>query len=292
MVIKNVIICGLGALGLTYADKLKDFCNLKILVNKARLEKFKLTPPVFNNTVKYFDYILPEDHFKADLVIISTKSNGLSSAIEYLKNFISEKTIIISLINGISSEEKIREKYPMSKILNSYFIGHSAMEKDNKFYQDGIGKIVFEPNQELECFFKYSNIDYEISKNIKFSQWQKLGVNIVLNQLTAIENLTVGELRKKDYYLELAQNLLKEVSYVAQKTGLKGLDNYVQEVIDSANLIADDGITSMLQDVRKKRKTEVDIFSGEIIRLGKIYGIKTPFNEVVYNKIKLIEKEF
>ena len=41
-----------------------------------------------------------------------------------------------------------------------------------------------------------------------------------------------------------------------------------------------------------KAKTEVDIFSGEIISLGEKLGIKTPYNEDVYNKIKLIEKEF
>ena len=48
----------------------------------------------------------------------------------------------------------------------------------------------------------------------------------------------------------------------------------------------------MYQDVILKKKTEVDIFSGEIIRLGKEFGIKTPYNTDIYNKIKDIEKEF
>ena len=69
-------------------------------------------------------------------------------------NFVDKNTIIISLINGISSEDKIRSAYPNTTVLNSYFIGHSAMKLGNKFYQDGIGKIVFEPNESLENFFK------------------------------------------------------------------------------------------------------------------------------------------
>ena len=48
----------------------------------------------------------------------------------------------------------------------------------------------------------------------------------------------------------------------------------------------------MYQDVIAKRKTEVDIFSGEIIKLGKKYGIETPHNKDIYNKIKDIEKDF
>lgn len=292
MEIKNVLICGLGALGLTYANKLKNVCNLKILVDEARFKKFQKNPTIFNDEVQTFEYILPTQQEKADLIIIATKSNGLDSAIKYIANFVDDKTIIISLINGISSEEKIRSCYSKATVLNSFFIGHSAMKIGNKYYQDGVGKIVFEPNKDLENFFIKNQIDYEISKNIIYSQWQKLGVNIVLNQLTAIENLTVGELRRKDGYLLQAQRLLQEVLAVARKVGIINLDNYIQDVLDSINLIADDGITSMLQDVRNKRKTEVDIFSGEIIRLGKIYGIKTPYNEDVYNKIKLIEKEF
>ena len=48
MKIKNVIICGLGALGITYASKLKNICNLKILANNERIEKYKKKPPKFN----------------------------------------------------------------------------------------------------------------------------------------------------------------------------------------------------------------------------------------------------
>ena len=48
----------------------------------------------------------------------------------------------------------------------------------------------------------------------------------------------------------------------------------------------------MYQDVILEKKTEVDIFSGEIIQLGKIYGIKTPYNEKIYSKIKLLERDF
>ena len=70
------------------------------------------------------------------------------------------------------------------------------------------------------------------------------------------------------------------------------LENYEDEVVNSISLIADDGKTSMYQDIIAERKTEVDIFSGEIIKLGRQFGIKTPYNLDIYNKIKEIEKEF
>ena len=292
MEINKVIICGLGALGLTYANKLKNLCDLKILADHERVEKYKKKIPNLNGENIELDYITPSQRFDADLIIISTKSLGLDSAIEYIKNFVTEKTIIISLINGISSEEKIKKTYTEAKVLRSYFIGHSAIRIENKTTQDGIGKIVFESNQKLEKFFKKNNIDYEISENILYSQWLKLGVNIILNEPSAIYKCNVGGLRQREDYLSLAKGLLDEVKQVAQACEIGNLEDYCEKVIESAQLIADDGLTSMYQDVVARRKTEVDIFSGEIIILGEKFGIKTPYNEDIYNKIKNIEKEF
>ena len=290
--IKKVLICGLGALGLTYANKLKNICELKILANIERIEKYTKKPPIFNNEELNLNYITPDKYWTPDLIIISTKSTGLNSALEYLKNFVTRNAIIISLINGISSEEIISKTYPQAKTLRSYFIGHSAIRENGKTIQDGIGKIVLEPNEDLKSFFKKNNIDYEISNNIIYSQWLKLGVNIILNEPSAIYECTVGELRKRHDYLELAHNLIKEVKTIAQASGVKNLENYEKEVLNSANLIADTGKTSMYQDVLSKRKTEIDIFSGEIIRLGKKYQISTPVNETMYNLIKEKEQKF
>ena len=85
---------------------------------------------------------------------------------------------------------------------------------------------------------------------------------------------------------------MKEVLEVAKAHGISNLGNFEKEVLESIYLIADDGKTSMYQDIIANRKTEVDIFSGEIIKLGKKYGIKTPYNIDVYNKIKLKEASF
>ena len=292
MSIKNVIICGLGALGITYANALKDVCNLKILADKERIEKYRQYPPTLNGKALELDFISPEKSWDCDLIIITTKAGGLDSAINYIKNFVVQNTLIISLVNGISSEEKIAAVYGKEKVVRSFFIGHSAMRNGNNTIQDGVGKIILEPCQKIEEFFNKNNICYEVSDNIHYSQWVKLGVNIILNEPSAINKMTVGELRKLPEYSNLAQNLLNEIKEIAKKVGIKNIESYEAEVLNSANLIADDGKTSMLQDVLAKRKTEVDIFSGEIIKLGKKYNILTPYNENIYNEIKELEKDF
>lgn len=104
--IKNVIICGLGAIGTIYALKLKGCTNLKILADEKRIKRYKKNPIKFNGTECDFSFILPEEkNFNADLVIIAVKNSGLEAAADSIKNFVDENTIILSLLNGISSEE-------------------------------------------------------------------------------------------------------------------------------------------------------------------------------------------
>ena len=119
-----------------------------------------------------------------------------------------------------------------------------------------------------------------------------MGVNVVLNQLSAINKMCVGKLKKTQDYLHISSMLIDEIKIVAGFHGIKNLSNYEKDVMDSINLVSDDGITSMLQDIISNKRTEVDIFSGEILRLAKLYGVKTPYNEKIYCKIKDIEKDF
>ena len=296
MKIKNVLLCGLGAVGLTYANKLKDICSLKILADVSRIEKYKKQIPQFNGKKIKFDYITPEEKWTPDLIIIATKSNGLDSAIEYIKNYVNNNTIIISLINGISSENKIAEKYGFDKILYSYFIGHSAMREKNKVTQDGVGKIVFGSPYSyntgkvkcLENFFRENHIDYEIPEDIIYSMWLKFTLNLFSNQGSAIMKLTFGEM-KRDIFREFSKKIIKEVINIAEVEGIKNAKNLERDSINALLKMVDNGKTSMLQDILAKRKTEVDIFAGEIIKLGQKHNIPVPYNQVMYDIIKTME---
>lgn len=289
--IRRVIICGLGAVGLTYANKLKGVCELKILVDKARHERFRQNPPVLNGEKIELDYITPNENWTPDLIIISTKTSGLSSAIEYIKNFVGENTIIISLLNGISSEEEIASVYGKEKVVPAYFIGHSAVRNENSVTQDGVGKIVLGQNDRLQAFFEENNIDYEIPNDIIYSLWLKFTMNIFSNQTSAILNLSFGEMKRNQKFLEFAKKIISEVRQIGEASGVKGLKNLEKDALKALSSMVDDGKTSMLQDIIANRKTEVDIFAGEIIKRGKQFNILTPYNQTLYDLIKILEEK-
>ena len=120
--ISKVLICGIGAIGSIYADKIQRFSpdNLRILVDRERLIKYENNPTIFNDRVLNFNYVLPDEtNFKADLIIIATKFEGLNNAIVNIKNFVDEDTVILSLLNGVTSEKLIAAVYGREKLLYS-----------------------------------------------------------------------------------------------------------------------------------------------------------------------------
>ena len=289
---KKVVLIGLGAVGLTYSVKLKDKCKLYILADKARIDKYFAHPPMFNGVEQNFDYITPDAGFDADLIIITTKFQGLDSAILSIKNFVGENTRIISLINGISSEEKIRRAYPQAKVLKSYFIGHSAVRNGNNVTQDGVGEIVIEKDDFIREFFSFMEIDFSMPKDIDYSMWLKYTFNSFANPLSAILNMNFGELKSNRTFKNFAKNIIAEIRMIAEKKGINNLENLEKDSFKSLDRMCDDGKTSMLQDVLAKRPTEIDIFSGEIIKMGNQYGIRTPYNRIIYDLIKIKEENY
>ena len=288
---KKVIICGLGAVGMTYAVKLRGKCELKILVDAKRLERYTNNKPLFNGEEQTFDYILPSDSsFVADLIIIATKSYGLIQAIGNIKNFTTSDTTIISLLNGISSEELIQKTYPQAKVLKSYFIGHSAVRDGDSVIQDGVGTIVVENNPEIGIFFEECGIDYSVPDDIDYSMWLKFTMNIFSNQVSAILNMTFGDLKKNKTFIEFAKKIIAEVRQIAEKKGVNNTENLEKDALYALSLMCDEGKTSMHQDILAGRKTEVDIFAGEIIKLGKEFNVLTPYNQVLYDLIKIAEE--
>jgi 2-dehydropantoate 2-reductase len=290
--IKNVLICGLGAIGSIYADKIQKFNpdSLRVLVDEERFERYSNNPIIFNGNELHFNYILPNDNgFKADLVIIATKYDGLSDVIKNMKNFIQSDTVILALLNGVTSEKIIAETYGREKLLYSYFIGHSAVRTGRNVIHDDVNTIVYgsentadiENVQRVKKYFDSVGINYKIPEDIMHSLWLKYMLNVSANQSTAILKLTFGEMLANEKCMDFAINIMKEVQQIAKAEGVKNTDIMIDETIAHLHTMIPDGKTSMLQDVEAGRKTEVDMFAGTVIELGLKHNIQTPYNQII-----------
>ncbi len=301
--IKKILICGIGAIGSIYAEKINNYNheNLKILVDENRLKKYTSSPKTFNGEELILNYVLPQNtDFKADLVIIATKNDGFSDAVKNIENFIKEDTIILSLLNGVISEEILAHKYGWRHILHSFYIGHSAMRSGNNVIHDGIGDIVFGVKDEnltdledvtrLKEFFDRVGIDYKVPEDIWRALWLKFMLNVSSNQASAIFRKTFGQMQKDKKTREFLKNVMEEVLKIGVVCGVKNHNTMIEEAFKIFDTMSPNGKTSMLQDIEAGRKTEVDIFAGTVIKLGEKHGLQTPYNTVIKSIIDVMSE--
>ncbi len=300
--ITKVIIIGLGAIGSIYAVKLKQYdpgC-VRILIDKHRLERYKSRGIVLNGVRHDFEYVLPEpNQEKADLVLIATKADALPGAISAIEDFVRDETIVLSLLNGITSEEQIAERYGWDKVLHAYFIGHGSTRSGNAITFDGVGRIVFgeaaahtrTPRVEaVSRFFDRAGVAYEVPDDILFAMWCKFVVNVGVNQASAVLRASYGAFQRNEKAQAIALTLMQEAVLIAQKVGIHNVDAILPWCNNFIRNMPPAFKSSMLQDIEAGNKTEVDIFGGAVCALGQKYGIPTPQNELFLKLIKALEE--
>lgn len=296
--IKRVAIIGLGALGILYGSHLSRGMakeDLRIVASKDRIDRYISEKVYCNGAQLDFNYISPEEIAEpADLIIITVKYKGLSAAIKDIKNQMGGDTIIMSAMNGISSEEIIGEAYGMDRIIYSVAQGMDATRVGNSLTYTHMGKLFFghmDPGASPEKinlvaeFFDKLKFPYEIDSNMKHRLWGKFMMNVGVNQTAAVYECNYGGLQKAGRPREIMIGAMEEVMILAGKEGVELKDEdrcYWMSVLDRLN---PKGKPSMQQDIEAKRPSEVELFSGTVISLGKKHNISTPINEMLYSRI-------
>jgi 2-dehydropantoate 2-reductase len=118
--------------------------------------------------------------------------------------------------------------------------------------------------------------------------WQKLLVNSVTNPLTAVLKVPNGYLLKNKYLWKIAEEVIREVTDVARREGITFPEDpviFVKRVLEATS----SNYSSMLQDVMRGRKTEIEYINGFIIRKASEHGVNVPFNLILYYLVKSLE---
>ncbi|WP_067726685.1 ketopantoate reductase family protein [Oceanobacillus damuensis] len=299
--IKNVSLIGLGAIGAAYGSRLQTLLgdSLQVVANEQRINKYQSAGLEVDGTIYHFNYKLPQTEAEpADLVIFAVKNAELSQAISDMRHHIGPDTIILSLLNGISSEEEISEATANSNILYSMCVGIDAVRTNNKIRFSSIGKICYgEKNQTVsenvlmvKDLLERAGIPYEIPENIWHTIWAKFMFNVGINQTSAVLRASYRSFQEIPALHNWMEQAMYEVVAISERVGVNLTEEDVHHYRPILMKLSPDGQTSMLQDVEAKRKTEVEYFAGKVCELGKKHGIPTPVNDQLYKMILIMEK--
>ena len=303
MQIKNVAMIGAGAIGGVYAYSLHKLLgdNFAFIANGKRKERLEKVGLYLNGEHFNPKVVSSDEDIKFDLIIVSVKNYQLQSAIEDMRNLVGKNTIILTLLNGISSRDVLQEEFKDNHVLYGLAIKIDAVKVGNKITQnskaiiqfgDKYNKTMSEEVLAVKNLLNDAKINNQVFEDMIKTAWTKWMLNIGLNQVSAISGATYGVIKNTPELLTLVNKAMTEVMEVSKAYNINlGDENWasVQDVIDSLD---GDGKTSLLQDVENKRKTEVEYFSGTLIKIAKEHNVEVPVNEVLYNFIKAKERNY
>lgn len=212
-----------------------------------------------------------------------------------------ENTLILSLLNGVDSEEKLIKKFGEEHVLYA-FMRMSIVMKDGKADFDPYwGKIHFgEKKNEtisdrvlaVKEVFDKADIPYEIEEDMLKGIWFKYMCNIGENMTCALLGIPFGFFRKSDSANWIRVNAMREVAAIAQKKGIDIGEKEIARQEKTVMTIPPENKPSTLQDLEAEKLTEVEMFAGTVVKMGKELGVPTPINEMFYHGIRVHEEKF
>ncbi|MCR5331819.1 MAG: ketopantoate reductase family protein [Lachnospiraceae bacterium] len=297
---KKVVIIGAGAVGcyILWGLSQKENVELSVVASGERKERFERNGFYINDILYRPVVKTPAEAHGADLVIVAVKYNALRSTVSDIKEIVDEHTIVMSLLNGVDSEDVIASEIDGKQIVPS-LIKVASERRENRVYFDPettIG-IIFgekdgkttERTQALAGLFEGTGIHYRETDVILSEIWSKFRLNVGNNQPQAMLGVGVGAYSDSKNVAALRDGLIRELEAIAEA---KGINLSAADPSSSkGSKVYKKARYSTLQDLDAKRHTEVEMFSGAIVRMGKELGIPTPYNEFTYHMIKALEEK-
>ncbi|MFC1883830.1 ketopantoate reductase family protein [Thermodesulfobacteriota bacterium] len=300
--INKVSILGAGAMGAFFASRFfeaPDF-STTIVAGGKYFERLKNEGLVVDEKQYQIPLINPgEASSPADLVIVALKNHHLKEAVHDLKNLVNDSTIIISVMNGLDSEEYIGAVYGKDKLLYAVSVGIDALREGNKITYTNPGKHYFGEAENSEMSkkvlkvqeaFDRANIPRETPEDMLRILWWKFMINVGMNQASAVMRAPYGVFQKSKDAQTLMEALMLEVIDLAKVIGINLSGDDINDWYSVLKTLSPQGKTSMLQDIEAGRKTEIEIFGGKVVDLGQAHGISTPVNRTVFHIIKVLEE--
>ncbi len=304
MQIKKVTLIGLGAMGVFFAPRLYDQLgsNFRILATGERKERLETKGVTINGINYLFPIVEPSTvGDEADLIIMAVKDLGLNQAILDIKNQIGPHTQILCVMNGVDSEDKLIAAYGIEHVVYSFMRVSIVMADGIANYDPKLGAIYFgEPQNsdtlssrviDIKELFERCEIRYKIPEDMIHSMWFKYMCNIGENLTCALLGIPFGAFQVSDNANFIRVAAMREVLAIANKLGVNLTEENIQTQEKALQRLPFANKPSTLQDLEHYRKTEIEMFAGRIVTLGKELGIPTPINEIFYYGIRTLEEK-
>jgi 2-dehydropantoate 2-reductase len=225
-----------------------------------------------------------------DVVLFLVKSYDTEAAAGLLPPLMAERTVVISLQNGIDNESRIAAVVGDGRVAGGAAYILSAIEAPGVVRSNEARIVVGElepgpPSERIERFVEVARrggIHASASSDVRLTKWQKYVLLVAFSAVTAATQLTVGDIRRSKAASAMLRSIMEEAWQVGRAQGVPLADDHVDRSHELVLAQADDEGTSRRHDLLTGHRMELDALQGTLMRLGRQSGIPTPWTDAAY----------
>ena len=297
----NIHVLGAGAVGLSFAFHLSQHNRITLVTRNKKNDTFyyqedETVTPI---TANIADITSLTSQDPISICFICVKAYQLIDAFNVIQPYLTPEAKIIISHNGITDLSEITSQLSTTQSLYFMSTSRGALKASSStVVQPGIGATYLgacntEAENNINTFYRAvfaESISHSaIHHDITLLRWQKLMVNIAINPLTALHQVQNGQLLKPNYATQV-MNLLNEACFIADKLGI---DIPLADALNSAYTVmrqTRSNNSSMAQDLKLGRKTEIEAICGYIVGEAKKLGLDAPYNRTMLEQINRLEQ--
>lgn len=308
----KILIFGTGAMGSAFGGFLSRSDHEIYLygrpwhLNAIRRRGLKVTGIWGHHTFRKFklvtDFTILERTKPYDLILLTVKSFDTEKAARELRRIVSPKTLLVTIQNGLGNIETLHRFFPKKQVLAARVIFgveiwpgkiKITVSADRVLVGETALRKVTPRVRALASLFTNSGIKARTVADIRKPLWAKVIYNAALNPLASLLGVHYGALLEIPVTRELMKQIVDEIYQTAARLGLrlepKTAKAYTKLLFERLTPATYDHHPSMLQDLLKGNRTEIDAMNGAIVRLGARAGIRTPINQLITSLVKMRE---
>jgi len=302
----KIAVVGVGAMGSLFGGKLSLVANVWLVdpweehVRAMREHGLRIIGPEGEEVIQVEATTDPEDVPKdIELAIVFVKSHQTRMAAEMASCFLKKNGLALTLQNGLGNLEVIADVLGEGRAFQGVTSHGATLLGPGRVRHAGRGPTYLSTRPEIADrvegiakIFRRAGFEVHISLDLEALIWGKLVINVGINALTAILRVPNGQLVEIAPARELMGQAVAEATRIAEAKGIRLPYDDPKARVEEVCRATATNRSSMLQDVLRGVKTEIDVINGAIVKEGEQLGIPTPLNRNLVAMVKAIESSY
>ncbi|MBE3642540.1 MULTISPECIES: 2-dehydropantoate 2-reductase [Bacillus cereus group] len=301
----RILVLGAGGVGGFFGGRLvekgEDVTFLIRSKRKKQLEERGLVIRSVNGDFSFQPNLITKEDQTApfDVILFSTKAYHLNEAIQDLKPFVGENTVIIPLLNGIAHVSLLQKEFGEEKVIGGLCFIETTLNDEGEIVQTSdANRLVFgemksqhaEKIKHISKAFAGTKSSFVLSENITQDMWHKYLFITVMSGVTTLMRAPIGPIRESEGGRDFIQNLFEECMQIMRCIGAPIKDNIVQEHMKTIDKISYNMKSSMQRDMEKGSSIEGTHLQGYLLDVAEQFSIAAPLLGTIYQNLKVYEE--